>query len=315
MNTQQGRLDKILSSELKQSRNQVEQLIKGGGVFVDGVQIFRPAFILKGGEKISFNIPDKPKISSMWDLTNMEIEILYEDAEFLVLNKPPFLAVHSAPSLQEATLCDWLQSRGFTLSTLNGEERMGIVHRLDKQTSGAIVVAKNNTAHIALAKQLESREMGRYYLALIDLPLKDEGMFECYMARNPRNRLKMAKCEKNQGRYSCSYFIQLAECTYSSLIAAKLKTGRTHQIRCHLEQLGRHILGDKLYGYGGKFEGRVLLHAYGLYLKHPISAKEYLFQAPIFNDMQEYLQKNCPEPILEKCLNLSSIIKNFNNYY
>ena len=218
-----------------------------------------------------------------------QIQRLYEDDDILVLNKPPFLATHGAPSLKEPSLVEWLKAHKIQCSTISGELREGIVHRLDKQTSGALVVAKNNDAHNALSAQLADKTMGRLYLAIIDLPLKEDIEIECYLARNPKNRLKISKVDMRKykksaessldsaqpkfARYSKSKFYKLlpSKDGKKELILAKLFTGRTHQIRAHLESINRHIVGDELYGYKrGKGEGeRVMLHAYLLELTHP----------------------------------------------
>lgn len=217
------------------------------------------------------------------------------------------LVVHGAPSVRELTLCDWLAQKGYALSNLAGKERQGIVHRLDKQTSGAIVIAKDNITHNALSEQLQKRSLGRYYVAVVDRALREDVVFECYMARSPHNRLKMGKVAQGKGRHSLSFFANLAQSQSgdSALIAAKLKTGRTHQIRCHLENLGRHILGDSLYGYRGNYQGRILLHAYLLYLHHPKTQENLILKAPLFLDMLRYITQNYDmekiNEVLEHC--------------
>lgn len=283
-----GRLDKLLSTALGQSRNQVEKLIQEGLVEVEGKCIVKPSYKLFSGEKVRYCFAQaetkKPK------KVDFNIEILYEDDELLVVNKPSGLVVHPAPSVKEATLVDWLMQKGISLSTISGEERHGIVHRIDKETTGALVVAKNNKTHQMLSTQLQDKSMGRYYLALIDLPLKENIIVEAPIARNPKQRLKMAVVAG--GREAKTSFVRLAEGENgTALIAAKLYTGRTHQIRVHLESIGRHILGDTLYGFMGK-KGkipRVYLHAYMLYLTHPSSEKRIEIEAPLFTDMDGYI--------------------------
>ena len=398
---------------------------------------------------------------------NFDIAVLYEDSEVLVLNKPAGVVVHSAPSVREATLVDWLLAKGYALSNLGGQLRAGLVHRLDKGTSGALIIAKNNAAHESLCKQLQNRALGRFYLALTDLPLKEDIIcIEKPLIRCPKNRLKKLAVSgfargartaktafanvlcgrdlglnfgenlgKNLGenvnfgenlseisskklnslinlgensnvnlganlnenlnvnlgknvnfetnlsensdskkRTACvvdchDFATQNLAMTSSSvnlsknsrpnlnenlgenleanlkenlktnsnenshkklnslinlnensrpnlktnstknsnaklnpnskpnlnkilninLIAAKLFTGRTHQIRAHLESLNRHILGDKLYGYKGKDYERVMLHAYFLYFTHPKTGEEMLVKAPLFEDFKQIL--------------------------
>ncbi len=286
-----GRLDKILTTELQKSRNQVEQLIKEGLVEVNGKTVLKTGKKLLVGDTISYSfkevIPKEPVV------VDFDVEILYEDDVMLVVNKPAGLVVHPAPSVKEATLVDWLIKKGISLSTISGEERHGIVHRIDKNTTGALVIAKTNEAHQRLSEQLQDKSMGRYYLALIDYPLKDNGIVEKPIGRNPNNRLKMDVREN--GKEAKSVFYKLAQSDKGDkkfeLIAVKLFTGRTHQIRVHLESLGRHILGDDLYGFKSKkaIINRVFLHAYKLYMLHPTTGEKMEFVAPLFSDMQDFI--------------------------
>ncbi|NWF67292.1 MAG: RluA family pseudouridine synthase, partial [Campylobacterales bacterium] len=238
------------------------------------------------------------------DNIDINVDIIHEDDDILVVNKPPFLTVHDAPSVKEHTLVDWLKYKQISLSTISGEERHGIVHRLDKQTSGCLVVAKNNKAHESLSKQLESRCMGRYYLAIIDSPLKDDCIIEKPIDRNPANRLKMGIVEN--GRYAKSAFkkLCLSKNMKEELIAIKLFTGRTHQIRVHLSSLNRHILGDSLYGFKSQNDtiSRVYLHAFLLYLIHPTTNQLVYFKAPLFDDMNNYLFENFDKEYLHEIL-------------
>lgn len=201
------RLDVFLSSQLGISRNQISSLIKSEAVKVDGVVQSRPGYKLSAGELVHIDYPaPKPQQKSAERL-DFDIEILYEDEDLLVVNKPAGLTVHPAASVKEPTLVDWLKSRGYLLSTLGGELRAGIVHRLDKLTSGALLVAKNNTAHAALSAQLSDKSMGRIYLALIDLPLKQPCVIERPIARNPANRLKMGIVPGGRSAKSAFYEI------------------------------------------------------------------------------------------------------------
>ena len=285
-----NRLDKILSNALDKSRNQIEKLIKEGLVKVDGTTILKPSFKVKVNSQIEYSFKEASK-AEFKDI-NIDIKKLYEDDDILVLNKPSGLVVHPAPSVKEPTLVDWLRKQDIRLSTISGEERNGIVHRLDKDTSGAILIAKSNFAHEALSKQLQDRSMGRYYLAVINYPLKDNIVINKPIARNPKNRLKMAIVDS--GKEAKSAFAKIAQSRLDTeLIAAKLYSGRTHQIRVHLSTLNRYILGDRVYGpKEQKGDNRIFLHAYLLYFIHPRSNKLVEVKAPLFDDMKNYIDKN-----------------------
>jgi len=283
-----GRIDKILANVLDVSRNQIEKLIKEGLVSVNGHPVKKTSFKVMEGDALSYRFIEAQKREPV--KVDFEVEILYEDDYLLVVNKPSGLVVHPAPSVKEATLVDWLVQKGISLSTISGEERHGIVHRIDKETTGALVVAKDNKVHRLLSAQLQDKSMGRYYLALIDHFLKEDVVVEKPIGRNPKNRLKMDVVP--HGKPAKTAFKKLLTSAYDvELIVAKLFTGRTHQIRVHLQTLGRHILGDDLYGFKSKRDKipRVYLHAYLLYLIHPITGEKMEFTAPLFDDMKQYL--------------------------
>lgn len=314
-----NRLDKYLSLNIEASRNQIEQLIKKEYVKVDGKTVSKTGLKLKVNQEVEVHFPEaeinpiKNEEFIKESLEGKTISIIYEDEHILVLNKPYNLTIHDAPSVKEATLVDWLKLQNISLSTISGEERHGIVHRLDKGTSGVMVVAKTNEAHAGLAKQLEDKSMGRYYLALIDLPLKDNLIIEKPIARNPNNRLKMAIVEN--GKNAKSAFAKLATSNNqkNDLIACKLYTGRTHQIRVHLASINRHILGDNLYGFKGELNkiNRFYLHAYNLYLVHPITKEKMNFTAKISEDMHNFLNNNFNMEILNEKLDEANIISSF----
>jgi len=296
-----GRLDKILTQALGVSRNQIEKLIKDGLVSVNSKVIVKPSFKVAEGDEIAYAFKEAEKREPVE--VDFDVEVLYEDEYLLVVNKPSGLVVHPAPSVKEATLVDWLVQKGISLSTISGEERHGIVHRIDKETTGALVVAKTNEAHEKLSAQLQDKSMGRYYLALIDHPLKEDTVVDKPIGRNPKNRLKMDVVP--HGKTAKTAFAKLAVSPHDTeLIAAKLFTGRTHQIRVHLNTLGRHILGDDLYGFKSKRDKipRVYLHAYLLYLIHPVTGEKMEFIAPLFEDMRDYLTKYFTSESIEDAL-------------
>jgi 23S rRNA pseudouridine1911/1915/1917 synthase len=302
---EQMRLDKFLTIKLKQTRNQVEQLIKKNYVQIPNKKNVKTGLKLQLDQKIILTLPKVQKKEHLE--VNFDVEILYEDESILVINKPSGLIVHDAPSVSEATLVDWLKKYGISLSTISGEQRHGIVHRLDKGTSGTLVIAKTNEAHVKLSKQLEDKTMGRYYLAVVDIPLKDDIVVQTQISRNPNNRLKMANLQ--YGKMAKTSFKKLIQNKHTQdngkkyeLITAKLFTGRTHQIRVHLESLNRHILGDSLYGFNGNDNDikRVYLHAYRLYLVHPITNENLSFVANIPLDMKDLIDKNFDDTLIKQ---------------
>ena len=288
--TEFGRLDKILSLEIKKSRNHIEDLINEGLVSVNHKTISKKSFKVYENDEITYQYKIAIEDIESYKKINFDIKILYEDNYLLVINKPSKLVVHPAPSVKEATVVDWLISKNITLSTIAGKKRYGIVHRIDKETTGALIIAKTDEVHAHLSKQLEDKSMGRYYLAVINYPLKSNIIIDKPIGRNRNNRLKMDII--SSGKNAKSSFRKLIESSNSTeLIAIKLFTGRTHQIRVHLNSIGRYILGDRVYGDKKKYlkVERVFLHAYQLYFKHPIFNKDIKITAPLFNDMNQYI--------------------------
>ncbi len=310
--TASGRLDKILANQLDISRNQIEKLIKDGLVSVNGKTITKTSFKVEEGDEIAYAFKEAQKREVV--PVDFDVEVIYEDEYLLVVNKPAGLVVHPAPSVKEPTLVDWLIQKGISLSTISGEERYGIVHRIDKETTGALVIAKDNKVHEALSLQLQDKSMGRYYLALIDCPLKEDIVVDKPIGRNPKNRLKMDVVPN--GRSAKTAFVKLLTSQHNvELIAAKLFTGRTHQIRVHLNTLGRHILGDDLYGFKSKRDkiSRVNLHAYLLYLVHPVSGERMEFVAPLFDDMKMYISKNFDQGEVDEKIDPLTLGARFNS--
>ncbi|MDR1555221.1 MAG: RluA family pseudouridine synthase [Campylobacteraceae bacterium] len=306
------RLDHFLTDKLQVSRNQITELIKKGLVGIEHEIITKAGTKLKKGQHLHVHEIKKERLSVNTNI-DFDVPVIFEDEDILIINKPPFLTVHPAPSVKEPTLVDWLRAKNISRSTISGDEREGIVHRIDKETSGALVVAKNNASHAFLAKQLENRTLGRYYLALIDYPLKDDIVVDKKIARNPKNRLKMGVLEN--GKEAKSAFCKLLTCEEESveLIGAKLYSGRTHQIRVHLNAIGRHILGDNLYGFKSQKVkiNRVMLHAYYLYLIHPKSGEKMSFVAPLYDDFKEQLQKFFTKEQIDETITIDNLNSHF----
>jgi len=307
------RLDKFLSDVLETTRNQVLSLIKDGHITVDSKVVTKPGQKLKAKQKIHIDFPPAT-VTAPLDI-DFDVPILFEDDDLLVINKPKGLTVHPAPSVKEATLVDWLKHKGIRLSTISGEERHGIVHRLDKGTTGVMVIAKNNETHEALSQQLQDRTMGRYYLAIINIPLKDNTIVDKPIGRSSTNRLKMAVVEG--AKASKTEFTKLypSKDEKNELIACKLYSGRTHQIRVHLESLGRGILGDHLYGFKSKEDkiNEIFLHAYILYFVHPTTRQKMEFVAPIHESMKNYLEENFDMEFINEAIHPTDFSRHFNS--
>ncbi|WP_104714175.1 RluA family pseudouridine synthase [Helicobacter cetorum] len=319
------RTDEFLAQELQITKSQALHLIKESLVICEGKEVKKGGHLLKEGYQVIIKAPKKPLVSQdVKKELQVEIGVIYEDEDLLVLNKPSNLVVHRALSVKEPTLVDWLEEQNYQLSNLSGKERYGIVHRLDKDTSGALVVAKNNYSHAKLSEQLKSKIMGRYYVALLNSSLSPKNLerilVECHLARNPNNRLKMVATEgfRQQlvGRYSKSEFMSLIAQKNFDLIVAKLYTGRTHQIRAHLERINKHIIGDSVYGLNQKLDKeqearRIMLHAYLIEFEHPRSKENMRFKVPLLKDMLEYLKNIFDEVSLNEVLDENKILSAF----
>ncbi|NPA11308.1 MAG: RluA family pseudouridine synthase [Epsilonproteobacteria bacterium] len=269
------RIDKFLSNKLQIARNQIDQLIKKGAVRLNSSPVKKGGVKLKEGDTVEIDFPQKQ--SSPKKEVDFDIPVLYEDENLLVINKPPGIVVHPAPSVKDLTVVEWLKSKGFSLSTIAGDERFGIVHRIDKETSGALIIAKDNKTHAFLSEQLKDKTLGRYYVMLLNMPLKEPKCVNKPISRNPKDRKKMAVIEG--GKDAKTLFVPIKD----NLCAAKLYTGRTHQIRVHLKSIGRYIKGDET--YGKKDAKRVMLHARELYFLHP-NGKKLSIIAPLFDDFK-----------------------------
>ena len=283
------RADVIVAKETEYTRSYVKKLFDDGCVIVQDKTI-KANKKLKIGESVVVNIPENQNYNV--SPIDMPLNIVYEDQDIAVINKPQGLTVHAGNGVNEPTLVNGLLYHLKNLSGINGVLRPGIVHRIDKNTSGLLVVAKNDKAHLSLAKQLEDKTCSRIYVALLEGELKTEsGKIETFISRDVNNRTKMtvAKC----GRLAITNYKVLKLFEGYTLCEFSLKTGRTHQIRVHARYLGHPVVGDKEYGYKNqkfKLNGQ-LLHAKQLKFVHPTSQKEVVFNAEIPDYFESILKK------------------------
>ena len=285
---QTGRIDKVLTSlEPEITRSQLKNLINDGHVTVNG-QAVKPKYKVQAGDKISLVKPEPQSL----ELTpeNIPLDIVYEDDDVIVVNKPQGMVVHPAPGHPNHTLVNALLYHS-PLSTINGTFRPGIVHRIDKDTSGLLMVAKNDLAHQSLAEQLRNKTNKREYLALVYGQIKeDEGTIDAPLGRNPQDRKKQAVVKG--GRHAVTHFKVMKRYDNFTLVKCILETGRTHQIRVHMKYIGHPLVGDPLYG-PRKVIGKdgQFLHAALLGFKHPRTGEEMVFEAPLPENFQKMLDK------------------------
>ena len=300
------RLDKVLVSKIEgYSRTQIKTLILNGNVSLNQKEIKDPSYITKENENYSINIILKKEKKHPSE--NIDLNIIYEDRDILVINKPPNLVMHPAPGNENGTLVNALMHyTNNQLSNLDDNTRPGIVHRLDKDTSGILVVAKNNKVHINLAKQFKEHSISRKYKAIV-WGIPESQSIEGYIERNRKNRKKMSLNNKGFGKYSKTDIKLEKTFGIASIIDCYLHTGRTHQIRVHLTSKNTPIIGDKVYGKSkinqfGKDKNtfnkfmilknfnRQALHAYHLGFDHPISKKRMNFDIDIPEDFKNLIE-------------------------
>lgn len=288
------RLDIFVCEKMPElTRSYIKTLIENGNILLNGK-------IVKSGEKLREN--DEIIIEQITPKTldlspeNIDINIIYEDDDFAVINKPQGLVVHPANGNESGTLVNALLYHLKNLSTINGVVRPGIVHRIDKDTSGLLLIAKNDKAHLNLSKQIETKNCHRHYLALCVGNFKDDyGTITTHIDRSKKDRKQMAVCPDTEGKIAITHYIVKERFVDYTLVEFVLDTGRTHQIRVHSKFIHHPIVGDKTYGVKDKFklDGQ-LLHAYKIELNRPSDNKRVEFTCPLpdyFEDVLDKLRK------------------------
>src|SRR5213082_1202573 len=280
------RLDQFMAKRLPEfSRSRLQQLIRDGFVRLND-STSRPRQIVRGGDKIQLTEPPLEKTETLPE--QIPLEILFEDNDLIVLNKPAGLVVHPGAGHREHTLVNALLHHCSSLSGIGGKERPGIVHRLDKETSGCLVAAKSDVAHRELSKQFTARTVQKIYLALVAGKLrKQTGVIENKIGRHPVHRQRMS-VNSPSGRAAKTEYRVFRSSEQASLVECKLHSGRTHQIRVHLHHLGTPVLGDKIYAprFARDFP-RQMLHAWKLGFRHPRTGEWKHFEAPLPEDFKE----------------------------
>jgi 23S rRNA pseudouridine1911/1915/1917 synthase len=279
------RLDQFLATSIAAlSRARIQDLIKAGHVTLNG-QATKPNARLRTGDAITLLEP--PPISTETVPEDIALDVLFEDDDLIVLNKAAGIVVHPAAGNWSGTIVNALLHHCRALSGIGGELRPGIVHRLDKETSGCLVAAKNDIAHQSLARQFAGREVTKIYLALVAGKVRlKTGTIDAPIGRHSVQRKKMTVVPAGSGRTAKTSYRVLAELPLGTLVECTLHTGRTHQIRVHFKHLGHPVAGDELYGQRGRFS-RQMLHAWRLSFTHPRTNERLEFESPIPPDFVE----------------------------
>lgn len=287
-----SRLDKYLSEVSNLSRTRVQELSKNGEVFVNG-KSEKPSYKVEEGDVISCEVPEDEELKV--EAEDILLDILYEDEDIIVINKPKGMVVHPAPGNYSGTLVNALLYHCKDLSGINGVKRPGIVHRIDKDTTGCLVVCKNDMAHVSIAKQLENKTCHREYLAIVEGNIANEaGVIDAPIGRDRRDRQKMTVTPTNS-KEARTHFVVKERFLHNTLVECSLETGRTHQIRVHMKYINHPVVGDEKYGRKCKYldtQGQCL-HAYKITFNHPRSHEKMTFEAPLpqyFNDLLEILR-------------------------
>ncbi len=290
------RLDLFLSEQTEEvTRSRLKKLIEEGQVAVNGKTVTKAGESVKVGDSVSLTLPEAVEYAVRAE--NIPVDIVYQDGDFAVVNKPQGMTVHVGNGTESGTLVNALLYALDRLSGIGGVLRPGIVHRIDKDTTGLLVVAKNDRAHVSLAGQIAEKTCKRTYYALLEGNLKEErGRIVTDIGRHPTERLKMAVLPEGKGKRAVTDYEAVASFGGEfTLCRFDLQTGRTHQIRVHAKHLGHPVAGDPVYGYKKqkiKSDGQ-LLHAQRLELTHPTKGERMVFTAPLPTAFAEILKKLC----------------------
>ena len=289
------RLDKFLTEIYPdQTRSFLQKLVKSGEIKVNGKPVIKAGFVVEGGDQVSASIPTPQAVEI--EAENIPLDILYEDADVLIVNKPKGMVVHPSAGHYSGTLVNAIMYHcADSLSGINGEIRPGIVHRIDMDTTGALIICKNDAAHVDIAEQIKEHTVTRRYRGIVCGVVKeDEGTIEGAIGRHPTQRKKMAINEKN-GKPAITHYKVLQRFAKYTYMEFRLETGRTHQIRVHMASIGHPLLGDELYGNPKNLAMKGLqgqtLHAMVIGFVHPTTHEYMEFEAPLPEYFQNLLQK------------------------
>ena len=289
------RLDRFLTAQLPgKSRTTIQQLIEKGDVYVNG-HVSKPGYLLRIDDQVQVSIPENHNSATNIVPRLLPLDIVYEDKDLLVVNKAAGIVVHPSPGHHDDTLVNALVAQYPDIMRENEGFRPGIVHRLDKDTSGLLIIARTVAAHLALAEQMKSHGIVKRYLALVEgIVALDQGSIDAPIGRDRRHRQQMA-ITVVRSRVARTHFRVLERFSKHTLLQLELETGRTHQIRVHLKAIGHPIVGDPVYGSGNVSRGfmlrRQFLHAFQIEFTHPTTGKAIHLEAPIPLDLQAVLDQ------------------------
>lgn len=300
------RLDVFLASETDISRSKIKNYIKDGCVKINDQISKKPDYTLKEQDEISLELEELADSSGEIVPNDIPLDIIYEDDDLIVLNKQAALTVHPGAATHHDTLVNALAFHfGDNLSSRGGSDRPGIVHRLDRDTTGLMVVAKNDKVHELLSNDLAEKRIKRYYKALVwGLVKEEQGEIRTNIDRSKSDRSRRAVCREPKGKLAVTHYKLIQEFSFMSLVECQLETGRTHQIRVHMSHIGHSVVGDQVYGNNsrkiinhtsGELKAalenlkRQALHSYKLEFAHPISKEDLKFEIPLPNDIEDII--------------------------